>query len=207
MSSPDSANSADQYSDEDKPIAFNVGNYNFSYLRYVRDKKNYKVFTKDFNTNKYSRMRFVTPNMFIPFGLESYQKKAIVNIEFPKNDNFSNNFLGDIQQIDKFFLGLKSESFREFYRLQIPKDLIDNIEKKLYVSCLRQKDGFQPMLRTHAKTKGVSIQSVFYDSSQNVVPIGEIKKRYAKLTLEIGPIWYTNTSYGIVLYLNGGRLV
>ena len=182
---------------------FNIESTNFYDIQLISQKKNYQIFFK--NYGKATRFRLKTPLMKIPFGIEKYNFKEIVNLEFinTKNNDVQ-NFLSSIKEIDSFFFKLKYQNFYNDLDCKINEN---NFLDKYYISCLRFKDNFNPLLRVHLKKNKNAIKSIFYkkDSSEEINPYN-IKGSIGTFTIEIGNIWFSNTDFGLIWYINGGYI-
>ncbi|AYV82062.1 MAG: hypothetical protein Homavirus5_4 [Homavirus sp.] len=190
----------------EEKINYMIDSFDMYNIVFVKTKNNYMIFIKNFNT--LNRLRLKTPPMFTPFGIEKYNYKDIVNLEFHelKKNNDMYNFWSYLQQLDKFFINIKYENFTTKLNNKIPEEIINGIKTKTYISCIRPRDGdFNPLLRTHIKKNKNTIQSVFYDESNTILNPNNIKSKIGNFTIELGFLWITDTQYGITWYINGGR--
>lgn len=179
---------------------------------FIREKSNYRIHIKNFKS--VTRLRLKTPLVCCPFGIEKWLNKEIVNIEFSNlngdnKDNMIHNFWAQIQQIDKFFISLKYDNFAKNLYNVVPKDLLDIIKDKTYVSCIRPRGNkFNPLLRTHIKKTKSKIETVFFDNDdkKNSINPYDVKGKYGQFTIELASLWINNDVYGVTWYLNGGIL-
>jgi hypothetical protein len=186
---------------------YNIDNYNLLNMTFIKSKNNYKIFIKNFK--QHNKLRIRTPSMFTPFGMEKYNSKDIVNLEFIdyNKNNEMYNFLSTIRQVDKFFINLKYDNFVSKLTNDKTKEIVSVLKNKSYISCIRPRgENFNPLLRTHVKKTKKTIQTVFYKGDDIINPT-DIQFKMANFTIELGFLWVTDTSYGVVWYLNGGKLV
>lgn len=127
------------------------------------------------------KLSFTTPIVNIPFGLEKYQKKYYINMEFTnvKTNNYIYNFMATIQTIDNYFRNLQS---------------INNIDltKLKYYSCFKERpEQYDPMLRTMVKCN-VEIESDYPNT------IFDIEKgTFINCIIEIDNLWIYDDTYGL----------
>lgn len=177
-----------------------IQNYNLSDIIFVRDRKNYKIYIK--RDGKNSRIKLKTSLLYVPFGVEKFYSKYIMNLSFHNLDtnNDTHNFYSSMLDIDTFFMNIKE--------MDIPTDIKLLIGNKMYVSCIRVSDGYKPLLRTHIKIIKKKIITKFISHNDPELCISEknIKNKKGYFTIELGGLWINNDSYGLIWYLNGGRV-
>ena len=160
-----------------------IDSHNLENLKLIKMKKNYTIFeeTKGVRTP----IIFKLYGMTCPFGIEKYCFKEIVNFEFLKKDN-NNNMLNNynkIKQLDEFF-----------------RDR-DEFNGKQYMSCLRHRDEFDPLIRTHVKQKKNILTEVTNKNDQ-IDTLLNAKNKLCIIDIEIINLWTTDINYGLTLGLN-----
>ena len=160
-------------------MEYNIGEYNLYNIKFVKDKKNYRIYHKN------KLVTISTPFMYIPFGIENYKYKNILNIEFKDNNNDIHNLCAIIKQIDKFFRKLSYDDNLTYLKV--------NVKNKRYISCMRYK--IKPLLRTHLKK-----QTIICDKDNKYVK--NIKGKSGKFVLHMGTLWVTKDSYGLIWYVD-----
>lgn len=190
------------------------GSYDMNCCRFISQKGgSYRIKYID-NQDKYTNIIYKTPIIKVPFGVEEYAKKDIINLEFTdyqkNNDVF--NFITQIEQLDDFLSRLQNiddnndEFFSKSFVFNINKDVLYDIKGKQYVSCIRRNKGiYDPSLRTHLRKKGKTIQSKVYKQKEQI-SVFDIKKHFGFFTIELGTLWTSSDQYGLVIYFNGGYL-
>ena len=146
-------------------------------------KKNYTIF-EEINGSRNS-IKFKLYGMKCPFGIEKYYFKEIINFEFLKKDS-NNNMLNNynkIKQLDEFFNNR------------------DEFHGKQYMSCLRIRDNYDPLIRTHIKQKK-NILTIVTNKNNDQDTLLNIKNKLCTIELEIINLWVTDTDYGLTLCLN-----
>src|SRR5277367_1820680 len=96
---------------------------NLKYLRFIPTKYNYALYF-----NPKTKIKFATPEMFSPFGIEKYNNKYVLNLELKlKNmSNDANNFYVYLKQLDLFF-----EHLIELPKI-LPSGMVSELSGKEY---------------------------------------------------------------------------
>jgi hypothetical protein len=157
-------------------------------------------------------MLFKTPKMRIPFGLEKYLHKEILNLEFSnlnEDNNEMYNFFTQIKQIDRFMQKLQwNEYIQNNMVTNIPKNLLESIKDKKYMSCIKYRPNkFDNLLRVHIKKRGHTISTTFVNTDNEKILTDEIKERSGNFILEMAFIWVSKDNYGITWYVTAGKLL
>lgn len=175
----------------------------FTKDNFTGNKKSFRM------TNGGKKLNYVSPYVYIPFGVETYNGKQILNIEVntDKNNNLY-NFLSSISQIDNMLQNLQkdiTDDQNEHYnennihnenKIQIEnkKYIKDLVKGKQFVSCIRNgKNGH--LIRTYIK-QGINIHS---PDSKEFFKLSELKGRIAVIDIDLGNLWIMPDSYGYVL--------
>jgi len=173
---------------------------------------NYNIFNG--NIFKHKQIGMKTPILTSPFGIEKYLNKHIINIEFTnlKENNDVYNFYAKIQQIDDFFKKIKwNKNILNLVNNKIPQELINKIQNKNYISCIRQRANFDPLLRVHLlEKKNVYITKFHTSSGSNIANNlfhfnntneKKVNKIIGEFIITFGNLWITDSSYGLTLFL------
>jgi|AntRauTorckE6833_2_1112554.scaffolds.fasta_scaffold25759_3 hypothetical protein len=190
-------------------VMFEVGNKNFYNINLNRNRNNYKIsFGKSIFNNE--KLILKSPIMSVPFGVEKYLSKLILNLEFTNKDknNEMNNFYATLKQIDNFM-----------YRLSWDEELINesgvsiqfvkDIYKKQYVSCIRNRNKYDSLFRTHIRKTKNSQTTEFYrieDNNRIYLLNDEIHKQAGEFEIELDFVWITKDSYGLTWYIKNGLI-
>ncbi len=151
--------------------------------------------------------------MKIPFGIEKYFFKDIVNLEFLnfENNNYCKNFYSIICQIDSFMSKLSwNNSFQK--ELNLDDNLLNELKNKNYVSCLKTRpNNYDPLLRTHLSKKGSQIVTQFFTEDINkrksFINNNELEKKIGYFVIELGSLWINNDNYGLTWILKAGKII
>ena len=183
---------------------FMVDNYDLYNLYTVKQSKNYKLFVKEYNNTKVIRLTF--NSIKLPFGIEKYEGKDIVNLEFVnhKTNNESHNNYSILKQTDKLFKKLyTSYQIDNFKYISKFSKIIEDVEGKEYVTSVKERPGkYDPLLRVHLrKNKGVVTAGIF-SKDGHIIHQDDIKGEEVEVEIELGSLWTTNEKYGLVWYVN-----
>ncbi len=174
-------------------------NIKYEYLFGIIYRENFKA--------KGERVLFKTPTMKIPFGLEKYLHKEILNLEFTNcnKNNDMYNFFAQMKQIDNFMQKLSYIS--DNMTTDIPQDLLDSIKDKKYIPCIKYRPNkFDNLLRTHIKKQGSKILTKFIDHDNNPILSDHIKDKSGHFILELAFLWVSKDNYGLTWYVTAGKL-
>lgn len=171
----------------DKLFFDNVNMYDM-YLK--SEKKNYRIL---FNKEK---LLMKTPIMRVPFGIEKYNDNEIVNLEFRNlKNNYVHNFYSKIKQIDYIFENIHKKEVYQKFSKELPFGFLDEIRNKTYLSSIKNRDEYEPLLRTYLKKSfKVKSNTLFLTKyclkSLNVIAF-----------VELATLWINDTNYGLSYYL------
>ena len=134
--------------DKENKIFFNQ---NLNRVVLKKNKKNYSVYF--YKKKKNNIINFKSCELNISFGIENYNYKKIVNLEFDKlkESNIVHNTLSQIYLIEDFFENINK--YKEDMKYTLPKSLFSDINEKEFVSNIKLKDNHNPLFRTHLKIK------------------------------------------------------
>jgi hypothetical protein len=141
----------------------------------VNDKNTYRIRYGGVN-----KIILKVPEVYSPFGIEKYNNKEILNLEFDYNNNDKYNILAQIKSIDNYFLQFKERD--EF------KDLN-------YMSPIKELSGNKISLRCHVSNK-------LNFKTKNSLEVPVIKKNKFNIELEFTSIWKYNENYGLLITIN-----
>jgi len=177
-------------------------NFDFINLVFYKEKKNYRILeTKE---NNQVKLIFNTPILNIPFGKETYMNKDLLNLEFPMDGNNELfNFLSMMRSIDNFFYKLSVDNKLRgtmINKNSLNASLINNIKNKVYMSSIKYKNKFDPLIRTH-----INKDCKFY-CENGLINLSDLKDKKGTFTLELSHVWINEYSYGLVWLVNSGNL-
>jgi hypothetical protein len=146
-------------------------------------KKGYNLLYIDKN-NFNKKINIITPKIYVPFGIENFGNKLILNLEFSKykTNNCVYNFYAIIKSLEKY----------------VNTSLNISSNKETYVSCIKDRpEPYEPLLRTNIKKYGKKIITNIV-SKCNTKTLEDINKNsYIHVELELNNIWISNGKYGI----------
>jgi hypothetical protein len=189
--------------------------YNLLNLVFVESKSkmnaaSFGILIKNKDENEKIKFKCDLP-MLSPFGVEKYNYKYILNLEFTNKSNNNNmyNFFTSLWSLDKFFNDFKKNI--NFLHFNVPNKIKELIKDKQYSSFIViRKDKFDPLLRLHLKFKNNKIETDFYEiknNNQMLISCNEIKNKFCQCHFEVGPLWFNKQNFGVILYVNSVNLV
>ncbi len=183
---------------------------NLQDLVFKQSKGNFKIFRKvntiTNNVATLEKVKLTSTPMILPFGVEKYKNKEIVNVEFTdlEKSNDVYNFFTQVRQIDNFMnrLSYDSELVKTLKFNNSINEVVKLVDKKMYTSCIRNKSKkFDPLLRVHLKkVKNKILTDCFITVNNNKMPVDiySLKNKSCTITLELDSLWITSTGFGLV---------
>ena len=168
-------------------------NYNLKNMMITKKGKSYIAYILEMG-KQFVPLKFQFNNVKIPFGIEKYNYKYIINIEFIKNNKHL-NYVNNIRAIDNVMKHLYEN--KDDYN-KISNGFKEDIKDKQYSSCLREKVKMNPLLRTHFRMKSNKI----IKKINNTDNIMNLKNKFCNIEIELVNIWTTQYNYGFVIYIN-----
>ena len=169
-------------------------NFNLDKLNFQKKRKTYFIY--EFENFKNKLINFKTVKLNIPFGVEFYNSKYILNIEY-LNNNFSHNQLIEIRKIEKYFEEIKETN--------ISLHLKEDLENKVFCSSLnKRKDSF--LFRTHLKVQKKNVISEFKKKNK-LINYNNLKKNQGYFEIELKSLWISKDQYGLVWIIKNGEII
>jgi hypothetical protein len=175
---------------------------NFFNVMLVAQRKNYLIFLyKDKIKHK---INFTTPKLSIPFGVELYNNKQILNLEFKDRtkNNDVNNFLIYMKQIDAYFKDMPSDAEKDNYDYRLISANTKSYLKIFYPSI---KDRVIPQLRLHL-TKTTEFYKLDTNGNKELLTSKDIKGKEAQCEIELSHVWVNKDSYGLLWYVKSCQI-
>ena len=171
---------------------------NLRWIIFKKSGKKYSIYNRIPYDKSYTKYIFHLENMKSPFGIEKYNFKEIVNFEFTnhKENNEMFNQVSLIKQLDSFMKNINNNELENSIN-PVTEDITD----KQYMSCLKEKRNFDPLIRVHLKKKSKNTITNFYCKHKNS-NIYDIKNKICNITLELGDLWINEYNYGLVIYMS-----
>ena len=147
-------------------------------IKLVECKNGYQLLYIDKN-NFNKKIKITTPKLYVPFGIENFGNKLILNLEFSKykTNNFVYNFYAIIKSLEKYVI---------------------NLNKGLYTSCIKDRpEPYEPLLRANIKKYGKKILTNIVSKCNTKTLYDIDKNSYIHVELELNNIWLSNGKYGI----------
>lgn len=152
--------------------------------------KNYMIFTE------HGKPKIKLEKVFLPFGVEFYNKKQILNIElYPNKNNVHNNLYSLFLALEKEF----SDKIIHNYELK------NDIENLKYHSFLKQNSNSSFHIRTYM-SPNPDVYTFIGKFKENVMQ-SSLKGTYCNIELELGTLWMNPTNFGIILYVRDIQII
>lgn len=146
-----------------------------------------KTFINVLSENK--KIKFILNNIVIPFGVEIYNQKEIVNIEIQPKNNESYNYISIIESLEN----------------KVRNSKIDMIKNKNLITSIKDSK-FGKILRTHLiPDPDIYIKSKS-NSKINLLKTN-LKNCESNITILLKGIWIKDESYGLLWSLSECEII
>lgn len=140
-----------------------------------------------FNNN--GRPKIYLNSVFLPFGVEYYNKKQILNIElYPTKNNAHNNMYSLLRSLEE---ELSTKNINNY-------ELKNNIQNLEYHSFLKQNSNSDIHIRAYMSVNP-EIYTFVGKFKENVMQ-SNLKGSRCNIELELGTLWINETNFGIIFY-------
>jgi hypothetical protein len=134
------------------------------------------------------------PTSYVPFGLDDKNNKFVICFSINNKSQEGLELLDVIDEVEKYFQGLD-------FIVDTDKEKI-MFSNKQFVSNIKQNQNFYPIFRTHIK----KINNQFNTKVIKNNSLGTIYDIKSKMkcngVIELGSLWYNDTTYGLLWYIN-----
>lgn len=152
-------------------------------------KKNYGIVNK-----KNERIVISINNVYIPFGIERYNDRDLINIELnPQKNNQHYNLNVILSEFEKELKN--TENLKDNYVLR-------DIEQKNFHSNIKQNNQ-NFLIRTHI----FGTPDIYTNINGKKFPIIDIKKKHANMEIELLTLWITDDNYGILFNIKSVEII
>jgi len=142
------------------------------------------------------RMSIFAKDVFLPFGIETYNNKSILNVSIKILDNFHHNTIVWLREFDERMEALAG---KDSYRFDLDGYEYQPVLKENHYVNKDGEDDMRYMIRTHLNN-GVKIthRSFFGNYDRNNLP-----KKRCNMTMFIGSLWINedDKKYGCTIYI------
>jgi hypothetical protein len=173
-----------------------ISNIDYSKLLLVSEKKGYRF------AYNFSKFKIKTPVCLMPFGLETYNNKEIINIELSNATNEQINFNATVRMLDKLYQQFSNKQIQEnnvFPFINLPAGFAKEVSNMEYSPCIKPSL-LGSIIRCHVKPNINVIKKV--NGTNVICSKNDLKKSNAIIELELGNIWIHNNKYGLIWYIN-----
>jgi hypothetical protein len=135
-------------------------------------------------------------NIFIPFGVEKFNNKHILNLEFDKNINTHNNYISVLSSVE-------NKINNKTYDTEINVESI--LVNKLFTTSLKESI-LGHILRTHI-TDSTEIFILKKDLSKMPIDKENLKGTNVNIELTLKGMWVNDEKYGIYWNINNIQII
>lgn len=174
-----------------------IENYNPKYIVLGKvEEKAVKFFLSSKNDNNYSKIRFQTPKMKIPFDIDN--KKTSTGKIFVKNISLSTNEIGSENNKKRIeILRSKIEKTEKYIKKLLPTHL----QNKKFCNSLWQgrNTDFKPILKVSIGfDRDDNVKAGIFDNDNNPLDVSKVSKgQTVSLVLRFDKLWVWNDKIGI----------
>lgn len=140
-------------------------------------------------------IRIKLENVFIPFGVEKYNNKYILNLEFDKS-NIHNNYISTLSNLENKIINKKYET-----EVNIESCLVN----KKFISCLKTSI-LGHILRTHI-SDSTEVFILKKDSSKMPIDKENLKGTNVNIELTLKGIWINDDIFGFYWNVNNVQII
>lgn len=147
-------------------------------------------------TNSSPIIKIKLNNIFIPFGLEKFNNKHILNLEFDKNINTHNNYISVLTS-------LENKIINKTYETEI--NVESNLVNKSFTKSIKDSIlGF--ILRTHL-SDSTEIFILKKDLSKMPIEKENLKGTNVNIELTLKGLWINDEKYGLYWNVNNIQII
>jgi hypothetical protein len=174
-------------------------NINVKNLTFIKTKTKSKNNISYIITNNSKKIQIELKNISIPFGIEYFNGKTIVNIEInPNIDNYQYNLYSIISGFELNIQNINFENNKNF-------SLKNDINNKGYYPNIRESK-FGYIVRCYINSS-LNIWTTDTLENKMFLSIENIKNTISNVKLELGILWINENNFGIIWYLKDIEIV
>ena len=137
-------------------------------------------------------IRIKLENIFIPFGVETYNNKYILNLEFEMKSNTHNNYISTLSNLEKKIINKSYQTEVNIESCLVNKKFLTSLKPSILGN----------ILRTHISDT-TKIYILKKDSSKMQLDKENLKGTNVNIELTLKGIWINDDTYGF--YWNVGK--
>jgi hypothetical protein len=173
-------------------IEINLQNLKFKKIKEKTDVTNFLI--TDFENKKKS---IILENVIIPFGVETYEKKNILNIEIePKKNNSHYNYYAVISNFESELTKPENIKYEKLSREVTNKGYYPNIRESKGGYIIRSHVFTTPEVFTMVSGRDKTIKNL-----KDKRTMLDIVRTRANIELELGTVWVNDNNYGFLWYV------
>lgn len=172
---------------EDNLIELNVNQIKF---KKTKNMNNYHGKSYILFSNNLSKTEIKLKKVYLPFGIEIFNKKAILNVEiYPKKSNEENNMYAMLYSFEN---ELKDKT-------KFPNDIKNEINELTYYNFMKSNNNNGYLIRTHMSPNPEIYAMI--GKFKNALTSKDIKDVKCNIDLELGTFWINDVNYGITWFV------
>lgn len=163
---------------------------NINYLKFIKNDKGSQITYAITHNEK--RVNIKIKKCYLPFGIEKYKNKIILNLEiFPDGNNEHFNIFNLIKDLEHNMRELPNNEY-------CPKKLKADIGEREYSKILKKRENSY-LVRTHV-VKNLDIKKKL-GGIEFPLQLSDLTKMFVDVTIELCILWVNETNYGITFHV------
>lgn len=134
------------------------------------------------------------PISYIPFGLDNTNNKYAICFSINNKNKEGLEVLNIIEEVEKYFQSLD-------FIIDTDKEKI-LLSNKKFVSNIKQNKNFYPNIKTFIRKINNNINTKIFNKNSLGTIFDIQPKMKCTGIIELGTLWYTNDTYGLLWYIN-----
>lgn len=165
-----------------------INDIDYSKIYLIPDKRGYRI---SYNMSKFT---IKTPILYIPFGIERYNNKDIINLTIDKSSNINLNFIHFINTLERIYKQFSDKDNNNLPYVKLPPDFINDVCHRDYIySFKKNQSGY--IWRTHLRNDNIY---KIENNKKTLIEKKDIINRKCICEIECSYIWLYGTKYGLI---------
>lgn len=154
---------------------------------------NYSI-SRKLNNGTIERVKYTIPNIYLPFGRESFNNKFMVNGILNNKNNVNYNMIIHLKKIAEMFENMKkSEILAQKY----------DIENKSFFPFIKKMDMTESLNDEYILRMYFKNGAKIYENDKEIIDYHYLKGKKCNIEIELGSLWVNDkiNKFGINIYV------